>query len=148
MTKAKRSGWAWLPFGLALVLLLLFCAGAPVAIVVYVRNLEPPEKTLVGTWQIDRPASHYNPLVQKWPDDVTLEFKADGTYATTVGGPAQKGTYVVTGKTGDTLGLTLTPEGQPMRPSNWIIDVRSKDRLYVAHPTLSGFEMTRVQGPE
>jgi hypothetical protein len=143
---AKPSGRGpWLLLGLAGGALLLCCGGVVVGTALLVRGTEPPEQTILGTWQLDRPASSYNPLVQGMQGGITLEFRKDNTYRLALGGPSEKGTYAITGKTGKTLKLTVTPGGPLAQSSDWFIEVRDKDRLYVDHRTLSGFEVTRAQ---
>jgi hypothetical protein len=150
--QAKQSGSGlWLLLGLASGALLLCCGGGSVGVgslFMYVKSLEPPEQTILGTWQLDRAASSYNPLVQNMQDDITLEFRQDKTYRMALGGPVEKGTYAITGKTGKVLKLTFTPEGPFSQSSDLILEVRDKNRLYVDHRKLSGFEVTRVQAPD
>jgi hypothetical protein len=125
---------------------LLVCGGGLLAVFLRYEAMvpmEPPEQSIIGTWQLDAGRSSYNPLVQKIEGGITLEFKKDGTYRLTAGGPAQEGTYAVTGKTGQTLKLTLTPADGRSPSSDLFVEVRDKGRLYVDHRTLSGFEVTR-----
>jgi hypothetical protein len=123
--------------------LFLCCVGGIGGFIYYINSLEPPEETIIGTWQLDRSASNYNPLVQNLQNGIKLEFRKDHTYRMVVEGPAQKGTYAITGKTGQTLHLTIIPEGPVPQRSDLFIEVRDKNRLYVDHRTLSGFEVTR-----
>jgi hypothetical protein len=123
--------------------LFLCCVGGIGGFVYHINSLEPPEETIIGTWELDRSASSYNPLVQNLQNGITLEFRRDHTYRMVAEGPAQKGTYAIAGKTGQTLHLTITSEGPVQQRSDLFIEVRDKNRLYVDHRTLSGFEVTR-----
>ena len=80
----------WLYLGLCCGALVLCCGGSIGGIGFYVYNKEPPEQTILGTWQLDRAASSYNPLVQKMPNGITLELRKDNTYRMVLDGAAQK----------------------------------------------------------
>ena len=72
---------------------LLACGGL-VAVFLHFKAMvptEPPERAIMGTWQLDRAASSYNPVVQKVEGSVTLKFKKDGTYRLVAGGPRRRG---------------------------------------------------------
>jgi hypothetical protein len=97
MTLHRRIGGILVVAGGALF---LCCGGGIDGVIFYLKSVEPPEQAIIGIWQLDRPASSYNPLVRDMQNNITLEFSKDHTYSMVLGGPVQKGTYAITGKTG------------------------------------------------
>lgn len=137
----------WLLLG-AVGVGLLACCGGGAGVLVYLRTREPPERTIVGRWRVDREASADNRLLRDVPGEVRLEVRADRTYRLTYDRTDEAGAYAVTGRTGQTLKLTLTPRAPGEGPHEIFVEVQDHDRLYVDHRRLSGFVMTREGGPD